>query len=69
MKSNWVEELFVKEFILRDKLLPADYYYENGYRVMTSSYHERRGFCCGNGCRHCPYEPKHKKGEKTLKVK
>jgi hypothetical protein len=67
MKSNWVEELFVKEFILRDKLLPTDFYYENGYRVMTESYHKRRGSCCGNGCRHCPYIPAHKKGGKTLK--
>jgi len=67
MKSNWVEELFVKEFILRDKLLPTDFYYENGYRVMTESYHKRRGSCCGNGCRHCPYIPAHKKSGKTLK--
>jgi hypothetical protein len=23
--------------------------------VLTSAYLSRRGFCCGNGCRHCPY--------------
>ncbi len=23
--------------------------------VMTASYLERRGWCCENGCRHCPY--------------
>jgi hypothetical protein len=68
MKSNWVEELFVKEFILRDKLLPADFYYDElGRRVMTSTYHIRRGTCCGNGCKHCPYEPAHEKGNTTLK--
>ena len=22
----------------------------------------KRGYCCGNGCRNCPYFPKHKKG-------
>jgi len=28
---------------------------ENGYTVFTSAYHLRRGTCCDNGCRHCPY--------------
>ena len=23
--------------------------------VFTEKYHLQRGFCCGNGCRHCPY--------------
>ena len=32
-----------------------DYYLENGVMVFTASYLERRGYCCGNGCRHCPY--------------
>ncbi|WP_297817592.1 DUF5522 domain-containing protein [Segetibacter sp.] len=22
---------------------------------MTEKYHLKRGFCCGNGCKHCPY--------------
>jgi hypothetical protein len=22
----------------------------------------RRGKCCGNGCLHCPYEPRHERG-------
>jgi len=26
-----------------------------GYQVMTTSAHLKRGFCCGSGCRHCPY--------------
>jgi hypothetical protein len=63
--KDWIQQLFVKEF--GNKLLPSDFYYENGRRVMTESYHRRRGTCCGNKCRHCPYEPAHKKGEKTLK--
>jgi hypothetical protein len=29
---------------------------ENGLMVFTAQFHRRRGFCCGNGCRHCPYE-------------
>ena len=35
------------------------YYIENGFRVFTELYHGERGFCCGQGCRHCPFEPKH----------
>lgn len=27
-----------------------------GLFVMTEAYHLRRGECCGNQCRHCPYE-------------
>lgn len=23
--------------------------------VMTETYLARRGYCCSNGCRHCPY--------------
>jgi hypothetical protein len=23
--------------------------------VLSTSYLLRRGFCCGNGCRNCPY--------------
>jgi Family of unknown function (DUF5522) len=33
-----------------------DYYYnEQGYIVLTAKYHLQKGFCCGNGCKHCPY--------------
>lgn len=33
----------------------SDYYLENGAWVFTASYLKRRGYCCGSGCRHCPY--------------
>lgn len=26
-----------------------------GYNVFTAVAHRKRGRCCGNGCRHCPY--------------
>lgn len=26
-----------------------------GLFVMTSAWLAKRGYCCGNGCRHCPY--------------
>ena len=33
-----------------------DYYYnEEGYIVLTRKFHLSRGYCCGNGCLHCPY--------------
>jgi Family of unknown function (DUF5522) len=33
-----------------------DYYFnEDGYIVLTEKYHLQKGVCCGNGCRHCPY--------------
>ena len=54
MKNSWIEG--------------TDYYYnEQGFIVLTAKYHLDRGHCCGNGCRHCPYnyvnvpEPKRSK--------
>jgi len=32
-----------------------DYYFEGAAMVFTAAYHLKRGYCCGNGCRHCPY--------------
>ncbi len=32
------------------------YYNEQGYMVFTAAYHLARGHCCGNGCRHCPFD-------------
>ena len=34
----------------------VDFYFEDGLMVLTKEYLEKRGFCCGNGCRHCPFE-------------
>ena len=31
------------------------YYNKDGYIVLTEKYHLEKGFCCGNGCLHCPY--------------
>lgn len=57
-QHDWIQQQFVKEF--GNKMLPTDFYYnEAGYRVMTESYHTRRGYCCSNGCRHCPYKIVH----------
>jgi hypothetical protein len=37
-------------------LEPEDYYFEGPNLVFTAAYHLKRGYCCGSGCRHCPYE-------------
>ena len=34
-----------------------DYYMSpEGRVVFTEKYHLDKGYCCGNGCRHCPYD-------------
>jgi hypothetical protein len=43
------------------------YYLENGRVVFTALFHLDRGACCGNKCRHCPYDPEWTKG--TIKIK
>ena len=33
-----------------------DYYLnEQGLVTFTEKYHLDRGYCCGSGCRHCPF--------------
>ena len=36
-------------------LEPDDFYFEGSNLVFTAAYHRKRGYCCGSGCRHCPY--------------
>tara|TARA_R110000787_G_scaffold161479_12_gene274897 strand:+ start:96 stop:302 length:207 start_codon:yes stop_codon:yes gene_type:complete len=65
-RDDWISELHYKEFI-KPKLDGKDFYWENGKMVMTEHYHKKRSYCCGNGCKHCPYHPQHTKGNKFLK--
>jgi hypothetical protein len=30
---------------------------DSGFFVLTAHYLANRGYCCGAGCRHCPYPP------------
>ena len=40
----------------KPEITPEDFYYnDKGYRVFTEKYHLKRGYCCKNGCLHCPY--------------
>lgn len=43
---------------MADQLIEGlDFYYnEQGFVVLTEKYHLAKGYCCGNGCKHCPYE-------------
>ncbi len=60
---------------MRQKLIEdLDFYYnKDGFVVMTERYHLERGFCCGNGCKHCPYNyqsvPEPKRSELLEKKK
>ncbi|MDH5608234.1 MAG: DUF5522 domain-containing protein [Cyclobacteriaceae bacterium] len=39
----------------------GDYYFlSDGRMVFTEKYHQKRGYCCESGCRHCPYRGKMK---------
>ena len=42
----------------------VDYIIEegSGLMVLTSLFLLDRGYCCGNKCKNCPYEPVHIKG-------
>jgi Family of unknown function (DUF5522) len=43
---------------VKEKLIEGvDFYYnEEGYMVLTEKYHLDKGYCCGNGCKHCPFD-------------
>jgi len=48
------------------------YFDESGLIVMTEKYHLDRGYCCGNACRHCPFNYKNvdkKRGPNQLPEK
>ncbi len=50
-------------FSKRGKLDHDDYYMsDEGFLVFTEKYLLKRGYCCQNGCKHCPYGFKKSKG-------
>jgi hypothetical protein len=55
-KVNKFERLSL--YMTQDKKIKegVDYYInESGLVVFTATYLLERGYCCKNGCRHCPY--------------
>jgi hypothetical protein len=42
---------------MMNELIEKVHFYINddGFVVLTEKYHRERGYCCGNGCLHCPF--------------
>ncbi|MFV0365203.1 MAG: DUF5522 domain-containing protein [Mangrovibacterium sp.] len=38
-----------------------------GLRENTEFYLAKRGYCCSNGCKNCPYSPRAVKGNRQLR--
>jgi hypothetical protein len=62
--------LWFNKILKMEPLKPDDYYInEQGLMVFTAKYLLRRGYCCENNCRHCPYgfsgKEKKRKGKTT----
>ena len=56
MKTEWIEG--------------DDYYLnEKGLVTLTEKHHLERGYCCGSGCKHCPYGYNKKTGKVEGKKK
>lgn len=48
LASDYADEKNLTEYI--------DYRIEQGLYVFTRWFHLKRGQCCGNACRHCPFD-------------
>ena len=35
-------------------------------QITPREKHIKRGYCCGNGCKLCPYEPRHEQGSTEI---
>jgi hypothetical protein len=47
----------------------VDFYYnDEGFVVLTEKYHLEKGYCCGNGCLHCPYDYENVPGQKKAEL-
>lgn len=58
--STGKDDPYYEEIIKRHKssIDNEQYFYtdpKTGYKVFTAVYLRERGYCCGSGCRHCPY--------------
>jgi len=51
ISANKVKDLSQTKKLIED----IDFYIEKDNYVFTAWYHLKRGYCCENGCRHCPY--------------
>jgi len=51
---------------LPERLKTDRYTDEKGNTAWTERFLLKRGICCGLGCRHCPYMPKHQAGNMNI---
>lgn len=57
---------------MNDDELVESYNNNNGLIIFTEEYLLQRGYCCGNGCKNCPYNYKsvpEPKRSKLLKMR
>ena len=44
---------------MKQELTDDDFYFNSdGLMTFTAEYLLERGYCCGNGCKNCPYDYK-----------
>ncbi|QCK15089.1 DUF5522 domain-containing protein [Mangrovivirga cuniculi] len=56
IKAGQIDNILKDPKWNKKKLLEnLDYYLENGLMVFTEYFHLKKGYCCKNNCRHCPY--------------
>ena len=53
---------------LEQRLRHDHYTNEQGFFVFTEKAHIARGYCCGSGCLHCPFEPRAQQGVQGLRT-
>jgi len=50
--------------MFKKELDPTEFYLSvEGYIIYTEKYHLKRGYCCKNGCKHCPFGYNKKTGK------
>ena len=69
MKQHYKTKQHALEALVKSFKEDIHYYMDNDRLVLTALFHLERGQCCGSGCRHCPYEPRHTKGKVVLSEK
>jgi hypothetical protein len=45
-----------------------DYVFENGLMILTAHFLLKRGYCCNNGCRNCPYKLENHKNSQQKSI-
>jgi hypothetical protein len=65
MDKNKASDTHIYKQVPAPALKEGEDFYINdkGFLVFTETYHLRRGYCCENGCLHCPYDFKNKKSK------